>query len=191
LTVLSANPGTFSATTGGGLSGGMLASVGMGGGSAGGNAIFGQSFAAKIASESPVAKLAPMFYVPTGGGGAGSGSGSGDTTGSITNPGNDASLAPNNMQLFADEAYGGALANGFGFGVGSGVAINNGGEQAGGSGGGTAFGQGNFLFELDDIQTAAFGSSGSTISDGGAGGYVGLVSETPFGFGTIVEEPLT
>jgi hypothetical protein len=186
LTVLSANPPGFSATTGGGLSGGMLASVGMGGGSAGGNAVFGPSFAG---ADFAVAKLDPIYYVPTGGGGAGSGFGSGNTTGSITNPGNDASLAANNRQFFADEAYGGALANGFGFGVGSGVAVNAANEQAGGQGGGTSFGQGNFLFELDDIQTAAFGSSGSTISDGGGGGYVGLVGDTPFGSGSFMEEP--
>jgi hypothetical protein len=91
--------------------------------------------------------------------------------------------------LFADEAYGGALANGFGFGVGSGVAVNMANEQAGGQGGGTAFGQGNVAFELDDIQAATFGNSGSTFSSGGAGGYVGIVgginSGTPFGSGAF------
>jgi hypothetical protein len=183
LTVLSANPGTFSATTGGGLSGGMLASVGMGGGSSGGNAVFGPSFAG---ADFAVGQLEPIYFPPTGGGGGGFGIGSGDTTGSITNPGSDANLATGNTQFFADEAYGGALANGFGFGQGSGVAVNSAGEQAGGQGGGTAFGQGNVAFELDDIQAATFGNSGFTNSAGGGGGYVGIVginSQTPISFG--------
>jgi hypothetical protein len=116
--------------------------------------------------------------LPTGGGGGGFGSGSGITTGFIASPDNavldDADANVDNTQFFADEAYGNALANGFGFGVGSGVAVNAGNEQAGGSGGGTALGQGQFVFELDDVQNANFANSGLTNSSGGAGAYVGF-----------------
>jgi hypothetical protein len=171
LTVLSANPAIFTAITGGGLTGGTLASVGMGQGAAGGNAVFGS-----------------MFGSPTGGGGGGFGLGSGDTIGTISNPANVPGQA-GNTQFFADEAYGGALANGFGFGQGSGVAVNNAGEQAGGQGGGTALGQGNVAIELDDIQAATFGNSGFTLSTGGAAGYVGIFgginSQTPIGSGAF------
>jgi hypothetical protein len=59
LTVLSANPGTFTATTGGGLSGGMLSAVGVGQGAAGSNAVFGPSLAGAIAASTPVATPAP------------------------------------------------------------------------------------------------------------------------------------
>jgi hypothetical protein len=178
LTVLSANPAIFTAATGGGLSGGTLASVGEGQGAAGGNAVFGPSLSGRSDSEGA------GFIGATGGGGGGFGLGSGDTTGSITSPANVPGQA-GNTQLFADEAYGGALANGFGFGQGSGVAVNSGGEQAGGQGGGIAFGQGNVAFELDDIQAATFGNSGFTTSTGSGGGYVGfgINSQTPISFG--------
>jgi hypothetical protein len=219
LTVLSANPGTFTATTGGGLSGGMLSAVGMGQGAAGSNAVFGPSLAGAIAAQTPVATpaptpeptpeemnskggnnnpvitaapaapTAPMFFfqqgLPTGGGGGGFGFGSGITTGAITSPANVPGQA-GNTQFFADEAYGTALANGFGFGVASGVAINVAGEQAGGTGGGSSFGQGVNAFELDDIQAATFGNSGSTISSGGAGAYVGFAPPTPVIFGSFI-----
>jgi hypothetical protein len=91
--------------------------------------------------------------------------GTGAAGGSIKSPVNGVAVATTsgstpgnegNTQFFADEAYGTALANDFGFGVGSGNAINGGVEQAGGSGGATAFGQGVIKFELDYIQNANF-----------------------------------
>jgi hypothetical protein len=218
LTVLSGNPtiGAGSVTFGGGLSGGKLNSVGSGGGSASGNAVFGPSLTAAIsaatpaeaspapevpvaasskkknvaAAAAPAAPTAPAFSfnaagLPTGGGGGGFGAGSGETGGSIASPANDAALDEGNEQFFADEAYGSALANGFGFGVGSGVAVNNGGEQAGGRGGGTALGQGQFTFELDDVQTASFANSGLTSSTGGAGAFVGFNPPTAQIFGAF------
>ena len=65
-----------------------------------------------------------------------------------------------------DEAYGTNLANGFGFGVGS---VVDGGEQAGGQGGGTALGQGNVVFEVDEAFGANFANNGLTTSAGGGG----------------------
>jgi hypothetical protein len=226
LTVLSMNP-AFSVGTGGGLSGGILSSVGVGQGAAGGNAVFGPSLAGAIAAQTPVATpaptpdpevdpeemnskggnnnnepvvtaapaapTAPMFQFiigsPTGGGGGGFGFGSGITGGSIVSPANAAGNTAGNMQFFADEAYGTSLANGFGFGVGSGVAVNNGGEQAGGSGGGSSFGQGVSAFELDDVQAATFGNSGFTTSSGGAGAYVGFNPPAPVIFGSVLAPP--
>jgi hypothetical protein len=204
LTVLSDNQDGI-AITGGGLSGGMLSSVGSGGGSAGGNAVFGPSLTLAIAAatpadapnatevevdasskngnaaaaDAPAAPTAPAFSfdaegLPTGGGGGGFGSGSGISNGFIASPTNSLLGNVGNDQFFADEAYGNSLANGFGFGVGSGVAVNAGNEQAGGSGGGTALGQGQFVFELDDVQNANFANSGLTNSSGGAGAYVGF-----------------
>jgi hypothetical protein len=202
LTVLSMND-DGNVLTGGGLTGGILSSIGSGGGSAGGNAVFGPSLTLAIAAatpadappapevddsskngnaaaaDTPAAPTAPAFSfnaagLPTGGGGGGFGSGSGMTNGFIASPDNVAVVNAGNQQFFADEAYGIALANGFGFGVGSGVAVNAGSEQAGGSGGGTALGQGQFVFELDDVQNANFANSGLTNSSGGAGAYVGF-----------------
>jgi hypothetical protein len=224
LTVLSMNP-AFSVGTGGGLSGGILSSVGVGQGAAGGNAVFGPSLAGAIAAQTPVATpaptpeptpeemnskggnkknepvvtaapaapTAPMFQfiggLPTGGGGGGFGFGSGITGGSIVSPANAAGNTAGNMQFFADEAYGTSLANGFGFGVGSGVAVNNANEQAGGTGGGSSFGQGVNAFELDDAQGANFANSGSTISSGGAGAYVGYNPPNPVIFGNVLAPP--
>jgi hypothetical protein len=144
--------------------------------------------AADAVTAAPVAPTAPAFNfdpagLSTGGYGGGVGTGTGVTGGSVSSPDNDSAGATGNTQFFADEAYGTALANGFGFGVGSGVAINNGGEQAGGSGGATGFGQGDIAFELDDIQNANFANSGTTTSNGGAGGYVGFNPNTPLVFG--------
>jgi hypothetical protein len=212
---------------GGGMTFGTLTSVGSGGGAAGGNAVFGPSFAGAIAAQTatpaptpepevetvedtgkskggndknepvitaaPAAPTAPMFQfiggLPTGGGGGGFGFGSGITGGSIVSPANAAGNTAGNMQFFADEAYGTSLANGFGFGVGSGVAVNNANEQAGGTGGGSSFGQGVNAFELDDAQGANFANSGSTISSGGAGAYVGLNPPNPVIFGNVLAPP--
>jgi hypothetical protein len=146
-------------------------------------------------TAAPAAPTAPAFYfnpagLQTGGNGGGVGTGTGVTGGSISSPVNTDGTDVGNSQFFADEAYGTALANGFGFGVGSGVAINNGGEQAGGSGGATGFGQGDIAFELDDIQNANFANSGTTTSNGGAGGYVGFNPNTPLIFGqTTTQAP--
>jgi hypothetical protein len=150
------------------------------------------------AADIPAAPTAPAFSfnaegLPTGGGGGGFGAGSGITAGFIASPANtaliDGGLAadPNdgNTQFFADEAYGTSLANGFGFGVGSGVAVNNGGEQAGGQGGGTALGQGAIIFELDDVQNANFANSGVTNSTGAAGAFVGFNPPTAQLFGAF------
>jgi hypothetical protein len=130
------------------------------------------------AADAPAAPTAPAFSfdpngLPTGGGGSGVASGSGISNGFIASPDN-IDGTDGNEQFFADEAYGNSLANGFGFGVGSGVAINAGGEQAGGSGGGTALGEGAFVFELDDVQNANFANQGMTNSSGAAGAYVGF-----------------
>jgi hypothetical protein len=223
LTVLSMNPDPGTVITGGGLSGGILSSVGNGGGSAGGNAVFGPSLTLAIAAatpasappapevevddsskngskngnaaaaDMPAAPTAPAFSfdaagLPTGGGGGGFASGSGITTGFVASPDN-VNADPLNSQFFADEAYGNALANGFGFGVGSGVAVNAGMEQAGGSGGGTALGQGQFVFELDDVQNANFANSGLTNSSGGAGAYVGFNPPTAQIFNAFITPP--
>ena len=102
--------------------------------------------------------------MPTGGGGGGNGFGSGITAAGVTNAAGETT----------DEAYGTNLANGFGFGVGSGVAVNNVGEQAGGQEGGTAFGQGNVVFEVDEAFGANFANNGLTTSNGGGGAYVGF-----------------
>jgi hypothetical protein len=148
----------------------------------------GKNTPADAVTAAPAAPTAPAFNfdpagLSTGGNGGGTGTGTGVTGGSISSPGNFAMGTTGNKQFFADEAYGTALANGFGFGVGSGVAVNNGGEQAGGSGGATGFGQGDIAFELDDIQNANFANSGTTTSNGGGGGYVGYNPNTPLVFG--------
>jgi hypothetical protein len=201
----------------------VQSSVGNGGGSAGGNAVFGPSLTLAIAAatpasappapevevddsskngskngnaaaaDMPAAPTAPAFSfdaagLPTGGGGGGFASGSGITTGFVASPDN-VNADPLNSQFFADEAYGNALANGFGFGVGSGVAVNAGMEQAGGSGGGTALGQGQFVFELDDVQNANFANSGLTNSSGGAGAYVGFNPPTAQIFNAFITPP--
>jgi hypothetical protein len=133
------------------------------------------------APAAPVAPTAPAFSfqvgLPTGGGGGGFGLGSGVTNGNIATNGVNATGA--------DEAYGSALANGFGFGQGSGVAVNVANEQAGGQGGGTSLGQGQFTFELDDVTTGAFANNGVTKSQGGGGAYVGFDPPTPVIFGAI------
>jgi hypothetical protein len=189
---------------------GTISSVGNGGGAAGGNAVFGPSLAAAIRAATPLAAppapevvvdtsskggnnnglpaapaapTAPAFMfdpagLPTGGGGGGFGIGSGVTGGTIASYDGPAG--------YADEAYGNALANGFGFGVGSGLAVNNGGEQAGGQGGGTALGQGQFVFELDDVPAATFANSGVTKSNGGAGAYVGFNPPAAQIFGAFI-----
>jgi hypothetical protein len=138
------------------------------------------------APAEPAAPTAPAFNfnlgLPTGGGGGGLSSGYGMTGGSLNSPENGADDA-GNEQFFADEAYGDALANGFGFGVGSAVAINGAGEQAGGMGGSSSLGQGTFKFELDDIQAAQFDNSGQVDSSGSGMGFVGLNAPNgnPFG----------
>jgi hypothetical protein len=133
------------------------------------------------APVAPAAPTAPAFSfqvgLPTGGGGGGFGLGSGVTTGNLVTTGENATGA--------DEAYGSALANGFGFGSGSGVAVNSANEQAGGQGGGTSLGQGQFTFELDDVSTGTFANSGVTKSNGGGGAYVGFAPPTPVIFGAF------
>jgi hypothetical protein len=139
------------------------------------------------ATAAPAAPTAPAFNfnggLPTGGSGGGLSSGSGVTGGALSSPDNGAADA-GNEQFFADEAYGDALANGFGFGVGSGVAKNGAGEQAGGMGGSSSLGQGTFKFELDDIQAAQFDNSGSVNSAGSGMGFVGLNAPQGNPFGT-------
>jgi hypothetical protein len=63
------------------------------------------------------------------------------------------------LNFFANEADGTSLANGFGFGQGSGVAVNIANEQAGGQGGGVSLGQGDFKFNVDGIENANFANS--------------------------------
>jgi hypothetical protein len=157
LTLLSLNAGT--PTTGGGLSGGSLSSVGTGTGASGGNAIFGPS----------------LTTAPTGGGGGGFGDASSSVNLVIASPDNLVGGTPGNEQFFADEAKVSSLATGVGFGVGSGVATNDSGAQAGGSGGGTSFsGGGQLSFDLDDVQNFNIASFGRTASSGGGGAYVGF-----------------
>jgi hypothetical protein len=139
-----------------------------------------------VAPVAPAAPTAPAFYfaqgLPTGGGGGGFGLGSGVTTGNIATAVNGTGAALPG----ADEAYGSALANGFGFGTGSGVAVNSASEQAGGQGGGTSLGQGQFTFELDDVPTGSFANSGVTKSNGGGGAYVGFDPPTAVIFGNFI-----
>jgi hypothetical protein len=193
-----------------GTGSGLATSIGDGSGRAGGNAVFGPSLAAAIAAATPANTPAPVAVavqtndkkkggkdkggvtipvadvpktpefsfvlgLPTGGGGGGNGVGSG-----LTNVG-VSTIAGETV----DEAYGSLLANGFGFGVGSGVAINNGGEQAGGQGGGTAFGQGNVVFEIDEAFGATFANNGLTKSSGGGGAYVGFAPPAAQIFGAF------
>jgi hypothetical protein len=144
---------------------GLLTSAGIGQGSAGGNAVFGPAFSFQVG-------------LPTGGGGGGFGLGSGATNGAISTTGANA--------IGANKAYGNALANGFGTGSGSGVAVNAGNEQAGGQGGGTSFGQGQFTFDLDDVTTGTFANNGATKAQGGGGAYVGFDPPVPFIFDAFI-----
>lgn len=136
------------------------------------------------ATAEEAAPMDPPFSfvqsLPTGGGGDGSAFGSGITSGSLENPDKASTV---------DKVDGNGLANGFGFSAGSGAAVNNGGEQAGGQGGATAFGQGQLAFEIDDVNTASFASLGATTSDGGAGGFVGFEPLVPRDYGSLFINP--
>jgi hypothetical protein len=196
--------------------GGVLSSVGVGQGSAGGNAVFGPSLQAAIAAATPAnAPPAPEVVVDTSSKGGKNnaalaaapaaptapafsfnaeglptgGGGGGFGSGSGITLGTVDAVQSDAAEESVDAAYGSALANGFGFGVGSGLAVNNGGEQAGGQGGGTSFGQGAFTFEVDDAVSGAFDNSGVTKSNGGAGAYVGFNPPEAQIFGAFITPP--
>jgi hypothetical protein len=106
-----------------------------------------------VSETPPFAFLVQGF--PTGGGGGGNGEPD------LVLP----ALALSVLSETVNEAYGRNFANGFangsGFGVGSGVPstteVN---RLVAGQGGGTAFGQGNILFEVDEAFGATFANSG-------------------------------
>jgi hypothetical protein len=140
-------------------------------------------------APAPVAPATPQFFfqqgLPTGGGAGGFAIGGGVTTGAINTATNGTGAGLSG----ADEAYGSALANGFGFATGNGLSVNVANEQAGGQGGATGLGQGQFTFELDDVATGAFANNGVTKSSFGAGGYVGFDAPSPVIGGAYITTP--
>jgi hypothetical protein len=154
-TLLSMNAGT--PTTGGGLSGGSLSSVGTGAGAADGNAVFGPS----------------LTMAPTGGGGGLVAAASAGSNLVIASPDFLVGGTPGNQQFFADKAYGESFASGSSFGISSSNATNDRGDQAGrGRGIGVVFSRAPLSFDLDDVQSTNVTSSGSGFSSGRSGGYV-------------------
>jgi hypothetical protein len=187
---------------GGGMTFGTLTSVGSGGGAAGGNAVFGPSFAGAIAAQTATPAPTPEPEVETVED-TGKSKGGNDKNEPVITAAPAAPTAPM-FQFYGGLPTGGGgggfgqgtgsvfgsfvnptqttgtgFANGSGFGVGSGVAINNANEQAGGSGGGESLGQGQVAFDLNNATAANFANSGSTFSSGGAGAYVGYNPPSP------------